>query len=231
MGATTREQTSFRLRDDDGSESAATFRQAINIDDTLTVDTNFRVRFGITHAGMIGDVTGQLQYNLASAGWNNVDASSSVVQSVASPNVADNATITEQLNQGNTFVGNTTPTGLFDEVDGLVSSQTIDVTEETEMEFCFTIISGDVTDLQTLQLRVSHNGAALTTYTQTPTITVSEPAGAKATGIIFSVLGPGVYPRPPYGSFAGKVAAGATVNRLLLINPPGLDGGFGAGPL
>ncbi len=44
----------------------------------------------------------------------------------------------------------------------------------------------------------------------------------------YSVLGPGAYPRPPYASFAGKAAAGVQ-GRLLLINPPGLDGGFGTG--
>ncbi len=227
MGATTREQTSFRVRDDDGSESAATWRQAINIDDTLTVDTNYRVRFGITVGGMDGAVIGQLQYNLASAGWVDVNASSSVVQSVASPNVADNATITEQLDQGNTFVGNTSPTGLFDEVDGLVSSQDIALGEETEMEFCFTILSGDVADAQTLQLRVTHSGAALDTYTQTPTITVDEPA-TKATGIIFSTLSPGGDPKPPYASFAGKSPAGGGEALLLHMIQTGLYINHGA---
>ncbi len=45
----------------------------------------------------------------------------------------------------------------------------------------------------------------------------------------FTVLGVHGYPRPPYASFAGKAAAGPGTNRLLLINPPGLDGGFGTG--
>ncbi len=45
----------------------------------------------------------------------------------------------------------------------------------------------------------------------------------------YSVLGPGGYPRPPYASFAGKSVAGGGGNALLLINPPGLDGGFGTG--
>ena len=33
----------------------------------------------------------------------------------------------------------------------------------------------------------------------------------------------------PFSSFAGKVPAVGGGNRLLLINPPGLDGGFGTG--
>ena len=177
MGATTREQTSFRIRDDDGSESAATWRQAINVDDTLAVDTNFRIRFGYTIAGMNGAQDCQLEYNLASAGWNPVNATSSVVRSSASSNVADNATITEQLDQGKTFTANTTPNGGFDEVDGLVASQSLLTTEECEVEYCFQIRSADVTDAQTLQLRITRAGTVFDTYTNTPTITVDETSG------------------------------------------------------
>ena len=52
-------------------------------------------------------------------------------------------------------------------------------------------------------------------------------APSKAAGE-YTVLGPAGYPRPPYGSFAGKSVAGGGGNALLLINPPGLDGGMGA---
>ena len=44
----------------------------------------------------------------------------------------------------------------------------------------------------------------------------------------YTVLSPGGFSKPPYGSFAGKSVAG-TSGRLLLINPPGLDGGLGSG--
>ena len=43
-----------------------------------------------------------------------------------------------------------------------------------EPEFCVQILSGDVTNGQTLQLRVSDAGTAIAAYTDTPTITVSE---------------------------------------------------------
>lgn len=51
-------------------------------------------------------------------------------------------------------------------------------------------------------------------------------AALKAAGE-YTILGPGAFSRPPYASFAGKGAPAA--GRLLLINPPGLDGGFGTG--
>lgn len=175
MGAAAWEETSFRVRNDDGDEAGATWRQLINVADTVPVDTNFRVRFGVTVTGMDSSVIGQLQYNLAGAGFNNVNATSSVVQSVASPNEADGATITEQLSQSKTFVANASPNGLFDEVDGVVASQAITTTQETEMEFCITIISGDVTNGQTIELRVIDNASAFATYPSPHlVITVSE---------------------------------------------------------
>ena len=44
-----------------------------------------------------------------------------------------------------------------------------------EPEFCVTIRSGDVANGQTLTLRVTDAGNAIAAYTDTPTITVSEP--------------------------------------------------------
>ncbi len=176
MGATSREQTSFRLRNDDDSESAASWKQLINVDDTINVDENFRIRFGYTVGGMDGGQACQLEYNLAGAGWNPVNATSIVVRSFTTTHVADNATITEQLDQGNTFTANTTPNGGFDEVDGLVSSQDLVLGEECEVEYCVQIRSADVVDAQTLQLRITRAGSAFDTYTNEPTITVSEAA-------------------------------------------------------
>jgi len=46
--------------------------------------------------------------------------------------------------------------------------------ESTNIEYCIQIRSADVADSDTIQLRVSNAGVALTTYTQTPTITVNE---------------------------------------------------------
>lgn len=168
------EQTSFRLRNDDGNEADATWKQAINVNDTINVDENFRPRFGITVSDTNQSIGCQLEYNLAGAGWNAVNATSSVVQSSASPNVANGATITEQLDQSKTFTARFSPNGGFDEVDGLIANQSLTTTEEMECEYCVQIQSGDVTDGQTIELRISRAGTALDTYTNTPTVTVSE---------------------------------------------------------
>lgn len=164
-------QDSFHFRDDDGNETTATFKGALNSDQTLAVDTNFRLRLQVseTDAGAVS-FSGQLQYNLNSGGWNDVNASSSVVQSVASPNVADGAATTEQLAGAGTFTA-----GTFDEVDGLVPSKELN-NNETEHEYCFTIIAGDVSNNDPIDFRLVDGvaGTAFETYTQTPTATVSK---------------------------------------------------------
>ena len=168
-------QVSFRLRNDDGSESAATWVAAINTNASLNVDTNYRVRFGVHNAGTAsGDLVAQLQYNLASAGWNNVSGSSSVVRASLSTHFADDAATTEQMGGARTFL--TAEPGM-DEDNGRAGELGVniqDVTEEWEVEYCFQIRSADVTNGQTLQLRLVNTATAFTTYTNTPTITVIE---------------------------------------------------------
>ena len=44
---------------------------------------------------------------------------------------------------------------------------------------------------------------------------------AKATGIIFSVLGPGVYPKAPYGSFSGKLEIAKATGIIFSVLGPG----------
>lgn len=164
------DQDSFRGRNDDGSETTATWKALVNTDWSQNVDENFRARFMLQEtAGGNPNNNFHLQYNLAAAGWNNVTGASSVVRSFASANVADAAATTEQMAGPGTFEA-----GQFDEVDGAVST-TFSASRETEHEWCLQIISGDVTNGQTLQLRVIYEaGGVLDTYTNTPTITVIE---------------------------------------------------------
>lgn len=169
-------QNAFRGRNDDGNETTATWKAAQNTNWTQAVDVNFRVRFqmqeGAACAG--NNIVWRLQYNLNSAGWVDGSATSSVVRASASPNLADAANLTDQLTGGTgTFQG---ATG-FDEVDCNAGGASMDVVASghAEAEFCVQIRSADVTDGQTVQLRVTDAGTAIASYTQTPTITISDP--------------------------------------------------------
>jgi len=172
-------QRAFRGRNDNGDETTATWKATQGTDWTQAVDENFRVRFCAQEgAGCAGsNKVWQLQYNLAAAGWNAVNATSSVVRSSASPNVTDGIGTTEQLTGGTgTFQGGSGSTGGFDEVNGAAGGNSMDVAASghSEAEFCIQIRSADVTNGQTLQLRITDAGSALASYTSTPTITVSE---------------------------------------------------------
>lgn len=173
-------QVTFRGRNDNGNETTATWIATQGTDWTQAVDANFRIRFEIQEGANCGgnNKVWRMQYNLASAGWVDCSATSSVVRASASPNLADGAATTNQLTGGSgTFQGGSGTTGGFDEGDCNAGGATMDLAAlgHCEPEFCVQIRSADVTDAQTLQLRVTDAGTAIASYTDTPTITVSEP--------------------------------------------------------
>jgi hypothetical protein len=174
--------SAWRGKNDTGSGANTTdWIDAQNTNWTQTVDVNFRVRF---RGGDTGGATGtwttpQLQYQLTPSGgspggFNNVTGSSSVVRATVSPNVADDAATTTQLTggSGGAFVG-----GTFDEVDGAVASVSLGASGNSEVEYCVQILSGDVANGDTVELRVLNGGAAPTETNGHPSLTVSE-AGA-----------------------------------------------------
>lgn len=169
-------QVAYRFRNDNGNETTATWRQNQNTVDTVAVDTNFRVRFEIQNGASVGNnKVWQLQYNRNSLGWNPVNASSSVVRTVASPNLADAANLTNQLTVGTgTFQG---ATG-FDEGNGAAGGNSMDVVANghAEAEYSIQIRGVDVTNGDTIGLRVTDAGTALPTYTVNATLTAVKDA-------------------------------------------------------
>ena len=163
-------QATFRGRNDNGNETAATWKAVADANWTQKVDENFRVRFVVQETAGISasDRTFQLEYNRNGGGWNDVNASSSVVRSWASAVVGDGADTTQQIGSG-------TPVGAnndaFDGVDGLAGSTNLDFSgsDEVELEYCLQIRSVDVANDDTIELRVK----GLDAYTSTPTATVN----------------------------------------------------------
>lgn len=166
-------QVAFRGRNDNGNETTASWKANINTNWNQPVDTKFRVRFGIQESGAgtaSGTLTGQLQYQLAGGGWNNVTTSSSVCRAVASGDAGgpyDGTATTEQLNQSQPFKA-----GSISE-DGLAGAVSLAGDDETELEYVLTIQSADVTNGQALELRVN-DGTTTPTWTQIPSITIQE---------------------------------------------------------
>lgn len=161
MGAVlTKTQTSFRIRNDDGTEVTATWKGAVNSNAVIVPLNTFRLRFLITLTGGI-DVAfiAQLEYNLNGLGWNDVNTTSDVVKAVNSPNVTNGTPTTQQIGSG-TF----TPSEIS--TDGATASVVLAI-GETEPEFVIQMV-GAIRSPSTIQLRVK----GLNAYTQTPSMTV-----------------------------------------------------------
>ena len=108
---------------------------------------------------------------------NDVNGVSSVVRSFASSYVADAADTVQLIGSG----AHVEPNDGFDEANGESGGADLDGSgsDEVELEFCLQIRSADVSNGQTLQLRIVEGDATvLGTYTNTPTITVIEAGGA-----------------------------------------------------
>src|SRR5512139_2523990 len=108
MTTPTYDQDSFRGRNDNGSQTTATWKAAANANWTQNVDENFRIRFLVQNTNnRLGSAqTWRLQYNKGGAGWNDVTASSSVVKAVDSANLTDGADTTQQVGAGSFVADN-----------------------------------------------------------------------------------------------------------------------------
>jgi len=156
-------QDIFRFRNDDGSETTATWSAVADTNVTISGDTNFRLRIAIreTAGGAANNVPFDLQYSLNSGAYALV-TTSTPVKVVTSANVTDGTATTQQLSSG-TFVAGEIDT------DGTVGNTTLEGSS-TEHEW--------VLQLDSAQGAATSTGAALTTATG---ISVSLTQGA-ATG-------------------------------------------------
>lgn len=172
------DQDSFRARNDDGSESAATWKAVVNTNWNQTPDENFRIRFLIKE--LFGGDTGvgfKVQYNKLSGGWNDVTTSSSNVKMSASANLTEGNNTTQQIGGGTYLTNNSGQ----EDGDGTTPYAGSYKNKEWELEFCCQVIDADTADTDTIQLRVVDSGGmALNGYTNTPTLTVQDAAPASA---------------------------------------------------
>lgn len=200
-------QQQFRGRNDDGSQTAATWKAATNTNWTQSVGVPFRIRFSIQEtAGASATKTLVVQHNRNSTGWVTTTTSSANVTLVASASVSDGTATTQQISSGSFVVGS------FDS-NGSVSSVTL-ISQFTEMEYCLQLSGSTIVNGDTLQFRVVDNGTALNGYTATPTVTADKP-----TAIEVAVTGS-----------AGTAAVGAatTIGRAN-VSPTGISGTGGVG--
>lgn len=166
-------QTTFRGRNDDGSETTATWKATAGTDWTQPVDTNFRIRFNInaSTAAPSSPQAFKFMYSHNGGAYAPIATASSVVRPSASANFADAALTTEQLAGAGTFNA-----GRMDSSSGSANGfiNAPAVGQDTEIEACLQLRSVDVANGDTVNLRAYAAGPVpLNAYTDTPTITVS----------------------------------------------------------
>lgn len=165
MGQPYYNQQSFRWRDDDGSETGATWLAVANAAlPNPAADTTYRLRVLVQNTGDKADTpTLNLYYSYNSGTYTQVTTTSSYVRMTASGTVSDTTATTQQLGSGSWVAGE------FDS-NGSVSSTSLTNGYETEMEFCFQFRSADLSSGDTIDLQVYNSSSALNNYTNTPSV-------------------------------------------------------------
>jgi hypothetical protein len=161
----------FRGRTTDAVElNSSTFSYAANTDWTQDSGETFRIRFQIqVSAGLERIATGQLEARYNAGSWFDVTTSSSILKAVASSQFNDGDATTDVLPTG---VGPTT----FTPGTGSETGKAVDVTlnnSHTEIEYVLRIITADVADGATIDVRVKpYTPGAATLCTLTVNIAV-----------------------------------------------------------
>jgi hypothetical protein len=136
-------QRSFRLVNDDGSESGATFAQDLNTILLASPNTIYRCRIGIDNPGTAAEPaeTYRIQYQVDGGGYSDLRADNTDVRLVLSANFADLDATTERLDGAQTFQA-----GYMIEGSGAEIAESGSITllagQETEIEFAFEVVQG-----------------------------------------------------------------------------------------
>lgn len=167
-------QQHFRLRNDDGSQTAATWIAATDTNATINVtagDVKLRLRLSVAQTGSTAAaLTATLYFAInGSATYNAMTASTADVHAASSTFVTDDAATTQQISSG-TFVA-----GKIDTATGACTATASMATNAvTEHEWCVLLVSADQASGDTLDFRVRNTTTALNTYTLTPRITIQK---------------------------------------------------------
>lgn len=168
-------QNGYRGRNDDGSETAASWKALQNTDWNQALNTLFRVRLQIeeTAGASTNGTAYTLEYSLNAGAWTPV-SSTGLVRFGTSAFVTDGTATTNQLSGDPQFVP-----GEYDQ-DGAVAGVSHVGNDGTEMEYGV-ILDASLADQDQIQFRAVAGGAALDSYTAIPTVTVADgPVAATA---------------------------------------------------
>lgn len=177
MGASIRDQTRYRGRDDDVALNVATWNGGGGIDTgwTQDVDVNFRIRFVILLTGM-DDATNTFELWFDDGGGMEVMTASTKLQPAATSQYANGDTTTQILG-GGIYTSGDSLGGVDDATD--TGNCGFMINDEAELEWCLTIDGAQVADEDVLAVEVRLSGGTTITVSSALTaLTINKAASA-----------------------------------------------------
>lgn len=172
--ATTWAQTNFCIRNDNGSETTATWKAALDTNYTQLVGAAgviLRLRIAAQETGTTASTLTARLYKsknggaYAQIGSGDTDG----CRVAASANFADNDATTQQLTSG-TFVA-----GRMDDATGqCTATSSISQNGRTEHEYCIELVFANLADGDYFDFRERASTTAFGTYTVTPRLTITK---------------------------------------------------------
>jgi len=176
-------QTDYRWRNDDGSESAATWPVAVNTTNDYDLgagNVNARLRFAIFDTGESAISSGQLQFSINGGAYNNLTNTSTGCQYYNSANLTDTNDCTQQIN-ATTFEA--TNEGVIETGSGGIGEFN---NSGIEHEYTITFIAADLANNDSINFRVSDPAV----YTNTANATITIAGGTAFTQTITGSITP-----------------------------------------
>ena len=163
-------QEQFRWREDDGSETAATWMAAEDVnpaEEDFSYDTNYRLRILIQNTGGKDETDGYVfAYSIDDGTWTGISPISDFVRGVTSGNVTQGDATTQQVGSG-------THTGGRIDAGAGVASYTLPQGEESEHELVFQFRSVDFSGGEKVEIKLMFDNVAdIDGYTVMPTLDV-----------------------------------------------------------
>jgi hypothetical protein len=164
------DQKAYRFRNDDGTQTSATWKAAENtrweVTDFTTADINFRLRMMVQETGgSSGSTDATIQYQRNNGTWTDITTTSSYVRIRLSSNFADGAATTSQLTSG---------TGSFiaGQMRETVTAATINHagSDYGENEWSLFFRSADCVNGDNYKFRMLRSGTAFSTNSQYPEV-------------------------------------------------------------
>lgn len=224
------DQDSFAFYND-GTESGSTIIGTANTAQTLDSDTTYLVRFLIqeVNGASSNNFASQLEYDVNNSGtFNNVTSTSNNVRAVVSGSLGtDGSNTTQRLGAG-TFI---TANAGVDNGDGAAGNTSFSGSDEAEVVFAIQFRNADLTDQDTVQLRI----AGVNSYTRTAsaTINVSAPAitgtlaatetGSDTAAMSGTVEVSGTLAASETGSDTAAMSGGVAISGTLAATETGSD--------